>query len=241
MASLKELPAGEYRLNTWYPGLTQPIVETVTIAGRCERTPAGAHRCLRLAAAADASHDPHSSPAHPHHRAVRRTADARADRRILVSSTRRTPATRSGQGRGRAGRRSARIRAPARAECREAQPDRARAGRRLSVSRGRRDARRRHARFGAHQSRRPDQRGCHAVRRPRRQRRRGHPAAGCGITRLRVSRAAQDQRHGQCRPADPRRTRVPDGGRAGARAAADRLGRRRLSPWTTTSPGICVA
>ncbi len=32
-ALLRDLPAGEYRLNTWYPGLAQPMVETVTIAG----------------------------------------------------------------------------------------------------------------------------------------------------------------------------------------------------------------
>lgn len=37
--TLKSLPAGEYRLNTWYPGLTQPVSEAVTIgaAGDLQR------------------------------------------------------------------------------------------------------------------------------------------------------------------------------------------------------------
>ena len=54
VASLKELPAGEYRLNTWYPGLDAAHRRDRDHCGRWTRTPAGAHRCVRLAAAADA-------------------------------------------------------------------------------------------------------------------------------------------------------------------------------------------
>ena len=45
-AALNGLPPGEYRLNTWYPGLTQPVVETVQL--RRPRAEAGAHRHLAL-------------------------------------------------------------------------------------------------------------------------------------------------------------------------------------------------
>ncbi len=47
VASLKKLPAGEYRLNTWYPGISQPIVESMTIAGA-----ASERRQVRIDAAA---------------------------------------------------------------------------------------------------------------------------------------------------------------------------------------------
>jgi plastocyanin len=32
-AALKGMAPGEYHLNTWYPGLTQPVVETVQLSG----------------------------------------------------------------------------------------------------------------------------------------------------------------------------------------------------------------
>lgn len=48
-AVLKGLPAGDYRLNAWYPGLDQPTTETVRVSGEGQLT-----RQMRI----DASHSP---------------------------------------------------------------------------------------------------------------------------------------------------------------------------------------
>lgn len=47
LVSLKDIPDGEYQLNTWYPGLAQPIAQTVTVTSAAIE-----HRQVRIDASA---------------------------------------------------------------------------------------------------------------------------------------------------------------------------------------------